>query len=79
MTQYSGVRGGNSDDERVVRSNGTLLMRNDRNIVVVCARSLCIVAFANTSKEARIRSIIVCWISPYTCELCLSDSAVSPT
>ena len=34
VMQYSEVRGGKSDDESVVRSNGILLMRNDRKIVV---------------------------------------------
>lgn len=60
MIQYSEVNGGNKDDVRVVRSNGTLFMRNDRKIVVAWARSFRKVAFAKTSKEARIRSIIVC-------------------
>lgn len=64
MTQYSDVRGGKSDDERLTRRSGTLLMRNDRRIVIVCALSFRKVEFARTSKAARIRSIIVCRMSP---------------
>lgn len=59
VIQYSEVRGGNNDAERVVRRRGILLMRNDLRIVVACARSLLNVAFARTSKAARIRSMIV--------------------
>ena len=62
--QNSAERGGNNDADKVVRSKGTLLIRNDLGIVVVWVRSDRDVAFANTSKEAKMRSIAVDWISP---------------
>lgn len=64
MIQYSGVRGGNKDEDKVDSRRGILLMRKDRRISVVGAFSLRKFAFANMSKDARIRSIIVCRISP---------------
>lgn len=57
--QYSEVRGGKSEAENVARRSGILLMRNDLRIVIDWARSFRNVAFAKTSKAARIRSIIV--------------------
>ena len=62
--QYSDVRGGKNDADRVVRSRGTLLIRKERRRVVVCADSLCSFALARMSKDARIRSIAVDWTSP---------------
>jgi hypothetical protein len=62
--QYSEVRGGKSDDERVVNNNGILLIKNDLKMLTVCARSLRNVAFASTSNAAKIRSTIVDCISP---------------
>ena len=64
VIQYSDVRGGKNDADRPVRSKGTLLIRNERRIVVVCARSLCSFALAKMSKEASIRSMVVDCISP---------------
>lgn len=64
VMQYSDVRGGKNDADRVVRSKGTLLVRNDRRMAVVCAGSLCSLALANMSKEARIRSMVVVCTSP---------------
>jgi hypothetical protein len=64
VMQYSEVSGGKNDAESVVRSRGTLLIKNDRRIVVVCPRSVRDVAFARISKEARIRSVAVDWRSP---------------
>jgi hypothetical protein len=58
VIQYSGVRGGKNDAERVARSRGTLLMRNERRMVVVCACSFRNLAFARMSKDARIRSMV---------------------
>jgi hypothetical protein len=58
------VSGGNNDDERVARRRGTLLMRKDLRIVVAWTFSFRNVAFARTSNAARIRSIMVDWISP---------------
>ena len=57
--QYSEVSGGKYDAERVDMSRGSLLMRNERRMVVVWAGSLRKVAFARTSKDARMRSIVV--------------------
>ncbi len=65
LTQYSDVRGGNSEDERVDSKRGILLMRKHLRIVVDWARSLRNVAFARISKAARIRSIILERMSPY--------------
>lgn len=65
VMQYSEVSGGKNDAESVVRSSGTLLIKNDRRIVVVCPRSVRDVAFARMSKEARIRSMAVDCTSPY--------------
>jgi hypothetical protein len=64
VTQCSGVRGGKSDEESVARSSGILLIKNDRRMVVDWALSLRNVAFARISKAARMRSTIVCWMSP---------------
>lgn len=64
VTQYSDVRGGKKDADRVVRSRGTLLTRKERRRVVVCVDSLCSFALAKMSKDARIRSIAVDWASP---------------
>ena len=57
--QYSDVSGGNNDAERVARSRGILLIRNDLSIRMVRARSFLAVAFASISNEARMRSTIV--------------------
>ena len=59
VMQYSEVSGGKNDAERVVRSKGTLLIKNDRRMVAVCPRSVRDVAFARISNEARIRSMAV--------------------
>jgi len=59
VIQYSDVRGGNNDAESVARRRGILLIRNDLRIVIDWARSFRNVAFASTSKAARIRSIKV--------------------
>jgi hypothetical protein len=59
VIQYSEVRGGNNDGERVARRSGILLIRNDLRMVMNAARSFRNVAFASISKAARIRSIIV--------------------
>ena len=53
----------------VDRRRGILLIRNDLRIVVVCAFSLRKVALARISKAARIRSTIVDWISPCSCQI----------
>ena len=70
--QNSDVSGGKNDAARVVRSSGTLLMRNDRSMVVDCVRSDRDVAFAKTSKEPRMRSIAVDCTSPYVNQHLLS-------
>ena len=59
VIQYSEVRGGNNDAERVARRSGILLIRNDLRMVMNAARSFRNVAFASISKAARIRSIMV--------------------
>ena len=66
MIQYSEVRGGKKEAERVDMRRGTLLTRNDRRIVTDRGRSLRNVAFANISKDARMRSIVVDCTSPWT-------------
>jgi hypothetical protein len=69
VMQYSEVSGGNIEAESVDRRRGILLIRNDLRIVVVWAFSLRKVALARMSKAARIRSTIVDWISPCSCQL----------
>lgn len=64
VMQYSEVSPGKNDPERVVSNRGTLLIKNDRSMVVVCTPSPRDVAFARTSNEARIRSIAVDRTSP---------------
>ncbi len=65
VMQYSGVSGGYNDAERVVRSRGTLFIKKDLSIVVVCPRSVRDVALARMSKEARIKSMAADCTSPY--------------
>ena len=64
VMQYSDVSGGKKDAESAVRRRGTLLTKNDRRIIVACPRSVRDVAFANMSKEARIKSMAVDCTSP---------------
>jgi len=59
VIQYSDVRGGNNEAERVARSRGILLIRKHLRIVMNAARSFRNVAFARISNAASIRSIIV--------------------
>lgn len=53
--QISTLRGGNVEVDRVARSNGSLLMRNDRSTRVVCVFSFREIELAKTSKDAVIR------------------------
>lgn len=64
--QNSALRGGNIEFDKVASNNGTLLIRNDRSNRVDCALSLRNIAFESTSNDARIRSIHVLCISPYS-------------
>lgn len=64
VIQNSEVRGGKKDAASVETSNGTLLIKNDRSIVVVCCPSFRKVALAKTSNDASIRSTVVDWTSP---------------
>lgn len=64
VIQYSDVRGGKKDADRVVSRSGTLLTIKDRNRVVVCVDSLCNFALAKRSKDARIKSMVVDCRSP---------------
>ena len=50
--------------DKVASNNGTLLIRNDRSNTVDWLFSLRNMAFARTSKDARMRSIHVVCISP---------------
>jgi hypothetical protein len=65
VIQYSEVRGGKNDAESVERRRGILLIRKERRAVMESFFSFRKVALANTSKEARIRSIAVLCRSPY--------------
>lgn len=64
VMQNSDVKGGKKDVASVETSKGTLLIRNDRSIVVVCGPSFRKVALAKTSNDASIRSTVVDWTSP---------------
>jgi hypothetical protein len=66
--QGSGLSGGNIEVERTERSSGTLLLRNERRIVVVWIFSFRKVALANMSKDDRINSMHVVCISFYICQ-----------
>jgi hypothetical protein len=64
VIQYWGVRGANIESAKVASNNGSLLIRYDRSRCPVFWPSFRKTALARTSKEARIRSIVVFWISP---------------
>ena len=64
VMQYSAVRGGNRDEDKVDSRRGILLMTNDLRTVVDCARSFRDCAFARISKAASIISTMVDRISP---------------